>query len=148
MSGFGQHLEHSLRAVLGGLPVGSLAGGFVVAFHAVATDSGRLSDLPAAIGLGLVIALSAAVVGIIPSCLYGAPLYALLARWRLAGWLSALLVGTLPGALLLPASPDIARLVFLFGGCVALATHAVARRRLTGVAGDAADSSRSDASTR
>lgn len=133
---FGQYLARSLLAVLAGLPVGSFFGGLLLSFYGFATESAKLSDFPAAIGASFLIALVAAFIGIVPAFVYGAPLYALLAWRRCANYLSALLIGILPGAvLMLLWGWPVAWWVLLFGPCVAIATHYFARQHLI----DAAD---------
>ena len=140
---YGQYLVCSLLAVLAGLPVGSLAGGFIFAFYNFATQSGKLEDLAGAMGLGLFVALVATFLGILPSFLYGAPLYALLARRGLASSLSALIVGALPGGVLIIVSDaQLGGLVLVFGACVAVATYVFARRRMSSLGGAGAEPSR------
>lgn len=140
MASFGRYLVHSLLAVLGGLPLGSLAGGVGLAAYSWVTESRSIEHLLEAAGLGLLTSLVAMFVGILPAFVYGAPLYALLSKFGLANWGSSAVLGALPGALLLLNKEALGWLVLAFGSSVALSTHWIARRRLRVLASQAADS--------
>lgn len=86
MESFGRYLAHSLLAVLGGLPLGCLAGGVGLAAYSWATESRSIEHLPEAAGLGLLTSLAAVFIGVLPAFVYGAPLYALLSRFGLVNW--------------------------------------------------------------
>ena len=135
---FPQYLARSLLAVLGGLPIGALVGGLVLGFYVLIVDGPGSVDLAAAIGLGLLTAMVAIFVGILPAFLYGAPIYALLAWKRLANIATVSILGSAPGlALVLATGTEMSWLVLGFGVSVALATHAIARRGVESVAREA-----------
>ncbi|GAB2524379.1 hypothetical protein GCM10027188_29210 [Lysobacter humi (ex Lee et al. 2017)] len=141
MGSFGRYLVHSLLAVLGGLPLGCLAGGVGLAAYSWATESWSIEHLLEAAGLSLLTSLAAVFVGILPAFVYGAPLYALLSRFGLANWGTAAVLGALPGAVLLLTREPLGWLVLAFGSSVALSTHWIARRRMRGLASQAANNS-------
>jgi EamA domain-containing membrane protein RarD len=137
--GFAQILVHVLLAVLGGLPIGSLVGGLAFSFYVMVHDGAGLVEIPAAVGLGLMTALFAMLIGIVPAFVYGAPLYALLAWQRLANPFSVSILGAAPGVVLWFFSrADMSWVVLGFGVCVAFATHAIVRRRLARLRASAA----------
>jgi hypothetical protein len=81
-------------------------------------------------GVALSVALRmcawAFLVGIIPTLLYAVPLYALAILRGAASYRSALLIGAVPGAVIVPIDPITGFLVMLFCISVALFTHAIA----------------------
>ena len=137
--GFAQILALVLLAVLGSLPIGSLVGGLAFSVYALIFDGAGRVEVPAAVGLGLMTALVAMWIGIVPAFVYGAPLYALLAWQRLANPLSVLILGAAPGVVLwFLSGADMSWVVLGFGVCVAFATHALVRRRLARLRASAA----------
>jgi hypothetical protein len=142
-AGFAQVLGLVLLAVLGGLPIGSLVGGLTFSLGVLIYDGAGPVEIPAAVGLGLMSALAAIFIGIVPAFVYGAPLYAVLAWKRWANSLSVLVLGAAPGlGLWLASGADMSWVVLGFGICVAFATHAIVRRRLARLRSDAAQSAR------
>jgi hypothetical protein len=142
-AGFAQILGLVLLAVLGGLPIGSLIGGLMLSMGSLIHDGAGLVEVPAAMGLGLMIALLGMLIGILPTFVYGAPLYALLAWKQSANPLSVLLLGAAPGVgLCLASRAELGWVVMGFGVCVAFATHAIVRRRLARLHSDAAHGAR------
>lgn len=124
------YLAGALFATLGGLPLGSLLGGLASAVVLLIVDAAGVANLPAAAGLGLLIAAVAIVVGVLPAFLYGAPLYAWLVAKRRANVVSVALLGGAPGlVLLLMDTAGFGGFVLGFGIAVALATHCIARLR-------------------
>jgi hypothetical protein len=124
------YLAGALFATLGGLPLGSFIGGLTCAVVVLIVDAAGVADLPAAAGLGLMIAAIAIVVGFLPAFLYGAPLYALLVAKRRANFVSVALLGGAPGLVLVLMDPaGFGGFVLGFGIAVALATHHIARPR-------------------
>ena len=67
-------------------------------------------------------------VGFLPVLLYGAPAYTWLNQNGRARWWSALLVGMLPGVVILPLEPSIGAYALAAGGTVSLLTHLVIAR--------------------
>jgi len=132
-TGFSQYLALSILAVMGGFPLGLLIGGGLVSLAAGLTGLfDTQGHLPAgeSFALGLMITLAAMLYGLFPAFVYGAPMYAVLSRWQRANVLSVLVVGALPGVLLIGLDRDLAAMTVLYGSSVAVATHALARRRM------------------
>jgi hypothetical protein len=138
---YSQYLTYSLLATLAGLPVGCVVGGLLIGFYGLLAETGDLGQFPGAFTFGLFVAMVAAFIGILPSFVYGAPLYALLSKHNVANALTALSIGIIPGLLALPFEPSMAVFVLLFGACIALATHLFAKRRLARLAGLGANNS-------
>ena len=138
---YSQYLTYSMLATLAGLPLGCVVGGLLIGFYALLAETGNLGQFPEAFTFGLFVATVAAFIGILPSFLYGAPLYALLSKHKVANALTAPFIGIVPGLLALPFEPNTAVLILLFGGCVSLATHLCAKHRLARLAGTVANNS-------
>jgi hypothetical protein len=130
MEKFSQHLTYSLLSSLAGLPVGCAVGGLLLGLYSFFTESAQLAHIPELFGLGLFITLVAIFLGIIPTFLYGAPLYALLSKYGWANWLTVIVMGVIPGAIVLLQEPKIGGLLLMFGPCVAVSTHLFAKHRL------------------
>ena len=133
MGKYREHLMYSLLATLAGLPLGCLVGGFGVGLYGYMSGSGAWGTLAAALLSGAVVALVAVLAGILPSLLYGAPVYALASQLGFANLPVVLAIGLFPGALVLPLEENIAVVVLLFGACGAVATHLLVKRRLSRV---------------
>lgn len=70
----------------------------------------------------------AAIIGLLPVLLIGAPGYVGLLRYNLARWPYVLLLGVLPGILVLPLEPSLGFFAILCGAAVSLLTHLLCRR--------------------
>jgi hypothetical protein len=66
--------------------------------------------------------------GLVPILIFGAPTYAWLMQRKWATWWSALLVGFLPGTIILPLDLSIAVYALVSGGVISLLTHLVIGR--------------------
>ena len=130
MARYSQHLVYSMLAALAGLPLGCLAAGLLFGVYVHFWESGAWESASAALLFASATAFVAVFAGILPALLYGAPAYALASYAGRANALTAGLIGLTPGTVLLLLNQELAVLVLLFGTCVALATHAVAVRRL------------------
>lgn len=135
MEKFSRHLAYSLLSSLAGLPVGCAAGGFLLGLYLFLTESAQLAHILELVWLVFFIAIVAIFVGIIPTFLYGAPLYALLSKYGWANGFTAFVVGLVPGAVALLKEPNMGGFFLLFGTCVAVSTHFFAKRRLARMKG-------------
>ena len=126
MGNFSQHLKNSLLATLAGLPVGCMLGGLLFAAYALLVVPGGLRG---GSGVLLLIVMAAAYFAFLPSLIYGAPLYALFAKRGWANLPCALAIGVAPGVLVYFWEPSVALFIFLFGGCISVATHFFAKHR-------------------
>jgi hypothetical protein len=130
MNRYSQHLGYTLLALLLGLPAGCALAGILLGTYSLATEKGDLGLFPNAFGFGLSVAFFALFFGILPSFIYGAPVYALLSHRNMANIASSIAVGGIPGLIALFFDTSLAALLLIFGICVAIATHLVAKRRL------------------
>ncbi|WP_460457169.1 hypothetical protein [Arenimonas alkanexedens] len=69
-----------------------------------------------------------AIIGLLPAVLYGAPGYVGLLRHNRARWPYVLMLGVLPGVLLLPFELSLGFFAVLCGAAVSLVTHFLCRR--------------------
>jgi hypothetical protein len=130
MNRYSQHLGYTLLALLLGLPAGCALAGILLGVYGLATEPGYLGQFPNAFGFGFYVAFIALFIGILPSFIYGAPVYALLSHRNIANIASSIAVGAAPGLIALPFEPSLAAFLLVFGTCVAMATHLIAKRRL------------------
>ncbi|MFC0682554.1 hypothetical protein ACFFGH_32385 [Lysobacter korlensis] len=130
MQQFGRYLTYSLLATLLALPAGAVAAGLAVGLFGFFSAPDSALGLAQNIGIGLFSAIPAVLLGLVPALVWGAPAYAALAAQGRESFLSATIVGALPGLLILPAERQLGVLFILFGVPVALCTHALARRRV------------------
>lgn len=124
-------LKNSVIAALFGVPVGAVIGGLGIGlyyFFSERVDGPRFSD---AILTGLTFSLFAALLGIIPALVYGAPVHALLSRRGISNYLSSTAIGAAPGAVMTAAAPSegIGLFTLIFGACMAIAGQWFANRR-------------------
>ena len=122
MGKFLRCLAISWIALVGALPLGCLLAGLASAFFGFFLPGSTSATLPDALGGGVVLAIPAVLVGWLPAFAYGAPLYALLASHERANYLTAALVGALPGVLGWDA-PAVMGFLALHGIAVACLTH-------------------------
>lgn len=141
MASLRHYMTYSVLATVAGVLMGSLAGGLLVSLYAIVI---RPWDIPEAMALGLVVSIVAAIFGLLPAILYGAPVYALLSRRGLANYSSSAAIGVAPGLLALVLAPGWGWFVMLFGACVAIATHRIARHRLSNLDSHLAQFERTD----
>jgi hypothetical protein len=130
MSKYREHLRSSLVATFAGLPIGCVAGGLLVGLYGMLLENGSWSSPPEAFGFGLTVAWVALFIGILPSFAYGAPAYALISQRGAANIWTAAAIGSLPALAFLAVEPSLAALFLVFGVCVAVSTHLLAKRRL------------------
>ncbi|RYE66977.1 MAG: hypothetical protein EOO81_10935 [Oxalobacteraceae bacterium] len=86
------------------------------------------SNFVAGWSFGFFFSLWAIAIGVVPVCLYGAPLYAWARTRGYASILTAVAIGSLPGLVLFAINRD--TVVLLFGSLVGLCTHAFVRRQM------------------
>jgi uncharacterized membrane protein len=141
MGRYSEHVVYSLLATLAGLPIGCLLGGVGFGLFSYLSGPGPWETLSAALLLGGAVALVAVLVGVVPALLYGVPAYAFVSYRGRANSVTALGIGLFPGLITLPFSKDLAVFVLVFGPCVALVTHLVAKRRLAKLHGLGANNS-------
>ena len=117
-------LLHTLIPVLLGLVAGCVLTGLSTAIFTVPPKN--FSNLAASWSLGIFYALWAVALGAIPAFVYGAPLYAFAHIKGRASYISALVIGAVPGLVLLLAKQD--ALLLAYGAVVAVCTHFFAQR--------------------
>jgi hypothetical protein len=114
-----------LGLVAGCVLVGAVVGPVLLAFEA--TDAPITEMLKGSV-LGLFISFFAMMFGFLPALLYGAPLYAWLRRRGYANVATAILLGALPGLVMLPFTSEWGGAVLTYGIGVSLCTHLIASR--------------------
>jgi len=122
METFSRNLAYACLALLGALPLGCLLGGLLSGLLSLLLPQTSPGTLLGALGFGLVLAIPAFLVGLLPAFLYGAPAYAFLASRGRANYLTATLIGAAP-AVLAGNDPAVAAMLSLFGIAVASLTH-------------------------
>ncbi|RNF86318.1 hypothetical protein [Montanilutibacter psychrotolerans] len=135
------YMTYSVLATVAGVPVGSLAGGLLVSLYAIVIRPWAVLE---AILLGLMVSMVAAIIGILPALVYGASIDALLSRRGLANYLSSAAIGVVPGLLALVFAAGWTWFVMFFGACVAIATHRIAKHRLSNLDSHLAQFDRAD----
>ena len=129
MKDFSRNLTYALLGSLAALPLGCVGGGiFFVAWSYLLP--GGMAGFWSNVGLGAFVGLVAILIGILPTLLYGVPLYALVATQYKPSLLASLVIGALPGLALLAFSSDWATLFLLFGLPVAICLHILTSRRI------------------
>jgi hypothetical protein len=126
---FSRNLTYALLGSLGALPVGCLVGGLAFGIWNYLIPGGMAGFWPN-LGLGVLVGLVAILVGILPTFLYGAPAYALMATRYHPSLLASLVIGVLPGLALLAFSSGWGTLFLLFGLPVAACLHFFTSRRV------------------
>ncbi len=129
MEYFGRNLTYALLGSLGALPLGCVGGGIIFGAWNYLLPGGMAGFWPN-IGLGAFVGLVAILIGILPTFLYGAPAYALVATRYKPSLLASLVIGALPGLVLLAFSSDWSTLFLLFGLPVAICLHILTSRRI------------------
>lgn len=128
MSTFPRSLVRAFLSTLGGLPLGCAAVAALSGLYIQVTGPEPFSSISPGWAAGGLVSFFALVYGAIPALLVGAPLYALLLHRGWATYLSAVLVGILPGLALLPIEQGLAYFFLAYGAPVAAATHFTASR--------------------
>lgn len=124
------HLKDSLLAALFGVPVGAIIGGLGIGLYTFVTSRAEGIRFPDAMGTGLFFSLFAALLGVPPALLYGAPFHALLARRGHSNYLISTAIGAAPGAMLTIAQPvGMSLFILYFGACMAIPAQWLAGRR-------------------
>lgn len=115
-------LLRTLLPVLFGLIAGSVLAS--LAISTVMETPASLAQLAEAWSLGLPLAVWGMIIGAVPAFLSGAPLYALAICKGKASYVLALMVGALPGLImLLRDRTGLAEMTLIFGLSVALCAH-------------------------
>lgn len=125
----GKSLRHYFTYSLLALPVGCFVGGLVIGLFDYLLPGG-MSGFWSSIGLGLFVGLLAIPISIIPTFLYGAPAYALVAIRHRPNVFISLVIGALPGLVLMVFSPDWSILFLVFGLPIAVSLHFFSNRRV------------------
>lgn len=128
MKSFWRVVLFVLPAAVGGLFAGCVLGGLALGFYSLLAEGGTYSNFAAGWAFGLFVAMFAVMYGVLPVVLYGAPIYALLFRWRRTNYLTVSVAGLIPGLVLLLAQPSLAGAFLGFGIIVAWCTHFLAKR--------------------
>jgi hypothetical protein len=128
---FSRNLAYALLGSLGALPLGCIAGGLAFGAWNYLLPGG-MAGFWSNFGFGIAIGLVATLVGILPTFIYGAPVYALAATMYRPSLLAAIMIGVLPGLALLLFSSDWGTLFLLFGVPVAVFLHLLTNRRIAG----------------
>jgi hypothetical protein len=126
---FGRNLTYALLGSLGALPLGCVGGGVIFGAWSYLLPGG-MAGFWSNLGLGAIVGLVAILIGILPTLLYGAPAYALVATRYKPSLLASLVIGALPGLALLALSLDWATLFLLFGLPVAICLHILTSHRI------------------
>ena len=93
-------------------------------------SSGTVGGFWLNVGLAVTIGVYATLLGIIPTFVYGAPAYALVASRFRPSLLSAISIVVVPGLLLIPLSADLSGAFVIFGILVASILHFIAGPRM------------------
>jgi predicted cobalt transporter CbtA len=107
------------------MAAGSVAASAVLSLVRFSPNS--FSLVAAATSLWLLFALYGFVLGLLPTLLYGAPLYALARRAERCSYLVAGVIGAAPGLVLLAYTGD--WIILAYGSLTGLATHFFAKPR-------------------
>lgn len=100
----------------------------LVALAAVSLAMAVGYALSGSVSQGLVTFQVAFMIGLAPVVIYGAPIYAWMQRGRALTWPRVVLLGALPGTLLLPFSSTFGLVALAAGVAVSCATHRLSRR--------------------
>ena len=128
MRNFSRHLTYAWIGSITALPLGSFIGG--LAFGVWGYSSGTVGGFWLNVGLAVTIGVYATLLGIIPTFVYGAPAYALIASRFRPSLLSAISIVVVPGLLLIPLSADLSGAFVIFGILVASILHFIAGPRM------------------
>ena len=128
MRNFSRHLTCAWIGSITALPLGSFIGG--LAFGVWGYSSGTVGGFWLNVGLAVTIGVYATLLGIIPTFVYGAPAYALIASRFRPSLLSAISIVVVPGLLLIPLSADLSGAFVIFGILVASILHFIAGPRM------------------
>jgi hypothetical protein len=130
MNNYWRVLGHSMLYVLGGLICGCVIAALLIGVWTAFESGFSFSDLAAGWAIGLFIGMFAVMLGFFPALLYGAPAYAGLLCLGYASYVTAAVIGALPGLGLLAFGSDWGGLFLGYGVPVALCTHFLAKRHL------------------
>lgn len=115
-------LHESIRAIFIAVPLASMVIGIVFGL-ALAIQEGSIKAMTDTLFVGAMITIAGSLLAVIPSLLYGAPLYALLCQRGLANYVSSITIGVAPALVIVPFDGKTAIWVCLFGALIAALTH-------------------------
>ena len=132
MKNYRRLLGHSTLYVLGGLIAGCAIVALLIFAWTFFKSDVSYSNFAAGWAGGFFISMFAFMLGFFPAFIYGAPAYAALLYRGYANYVTATLIGALPGLVLLPFDKELGFLFIIYGVPVALCTHLIAIRHRVG----------------
>lgn len=128
MQSYSQSLVRSLLATLGGLPLGCCLVAIFSGVYLQLTSLAAFTSISPGWAAAALFSTFALIYGLLPALVLGASMYAFLLYKGRANYLTAILIGMLPGLALTLFDLDFALFFLVYGVSVAGCTHFIASK--------------------